>query len=129
MSTASGGKKKRGAKDEPEAFFVPASVPIMRMSDSTGQVVIEKDMKNLMDFFEAGGQKNIVTLPKLREKVSPEKQAVRVQHVAKLIRNAIEEMGVEKWEISVEGNVEVGTGDFIPGGSASVKATLKLMSK
>jgi hypothetical protein len=46
----------------------------------------------------------------------------------KALRERVKASGVTKWEVTVEGTLEAGTG-ILPGGKAGFKATIKIMSE
>jgi hypothetical protein len=60
-------------------------------------------------------------------KGKPHEKIYLITHIAKKLKDSLEKSGINKWEISVKGYVEVSTTP-LPGGKFGFEATLTLSS-
>jgi hypothetical protein len=115
MTDSDDEKKEAGTEKKSELYFLPRDVSVTTLLGEGQEMGIEDKAVKFGDEF--------------RRKIGIEHQAVKLGELAKIIRDKIQAAGVENWEISVEGSLEVGTGDWLPGVKTTFTATLKIMSK
>jgi hypothetical protein len=63
-----------------------------------------------------------------RVATTPEDQVNRLSALGALIRQKMEATGIKKWEVTLDGTLQVGTG-IIPGVNTGFKATIRFSSE